>query len=151
MKTRTKYVLCILAGFAAGGISAFLYFRSLYIESLKTEIIDEIWALHRTAEEAYYNEPNEEAIPALNSSLLALESIRKSIASKNYTNFDFVAQTNSYCYSMMALEQAMIGNLYKKLGDSDKSKYHFDQAISLSVYIKSDLPVGIKTEEDCIK
>lgn len=151
MKTRTKYFLCLLIGFAAGGILSLVYFRALCFKVLKSEIINEIWALHRTAEDAYYDEPNEAAVSALNYSITTLKRIRQDIAERYYESFDFIAETNSYCYSMLALEHAMIGNLYKKLGDTEKSKYYFVRAISLSSYIKSDLPSNLKTEEDCIK
>jgi hypothetical protein len=151
MKTRTKYVLCIMAGFAAGGILSFAYSRWSFFDILKTEITNDIWTLHKTAADAYYDEPNKVAITALNYSITTLNNLRQSLKERYYGNANFTGKINSYFYPTLAAENAMIGNLYKKLGNAEKSKYYFDLAISLCRYIKSDVPINLKTEEDFIK
>ncbi len=151
MKTRTKYILCILAGFAAGGILSFAYSRWSYFHILSYELTNEIFTVHKTAEDAYYDEPNDAAITKLNYSISTLQNLKRDIAERYYNNRKFATEINTYLYSLLTLENAMVGNLFKKLGDGEKAKYYFDQAISFSGYISNDTPTQLMTEEDCMK
>jgi len=104
----------------------------------------EISKIGEAAEDAYYNQPNEVAVWALESYIKTLNEVKEERSHAGVENPYFILSPDID----LVFAYARLGKLYNQMGDAEKSRYHFEQAISHSKYTKFK---PLDTEEDCVK
>ena len=132
---------CLVVGFLAGGFVFMAYSMPSFAKTMfllqEGEVIKFSWA----AKDAYYNEPNQTAVWAWNYYIKAINEIAKERNPEGgKTNYFFIPYNQD-----LAFAHTRLGILYRKLGDVEKSKYHFDKALSLA---ETAGWKNIKTKED---
>lgn len=104
----------------------------------------EICEMEIAAVEAYYNEPNEVAIWALENYIKRLENVKKERSSSKAENpYLVLFPDNSLVFA-----RARLGQLYKKMNDIEKSKKNFE--IAMSDIEKAGIKVKIETKDELI-
>ena len=104
----------------------------------------EVLNIGKAAEDAYYNEPNEVAVWALENYIKTLNELKEERKPAKVKNPYFILTPDIDLF----LAHARLGKIYKQMGNDEKSRYNFEQAISLS---KNTGPKGLNTEDDCLK
>ena len=142
-----KTIIFTLLGFVIGlalGYIVTMAFAGYKIASVMFMLQEkEIIKMEEVAIQAYYNEPNEVAVWALENHIKTLNRLIEERSTADVENpYVFLTPIQS-----LAFAHTRIGELCKKMGDVEKSKYHFEQAI---VHIKNTNLKFIKTEEDLI-
>lgn len=137
-------VACLVVGFVLGGIISMAYMGHTISKAMFLLQEKEIFKMGEAAEEAYYNEPNEVAVWALENYIKTLNEVKEERAPAGVENPYFVLTPDSD----LVFTHLRLGKLYKKMGNEEKSRYHFEQAISQSKHTKIK---GLDTEEDCVK
>ncbi len=104
----------------------------------------ELVNIGEAAEDAYYNEPNEVAVWALENYIKTLNNLKEERKSINVKNPYFILSPDTD----LLFAHARLGKIYKQLGNDEKSQYHLEQAIS---YGKNSQCKSVNTQEDCLK
>jgi hypothetical protein len=86
------------------------------------EIID----MGQAAEDAYYNEPNEVAVWALTRYIKTFNELKEERRSAKVKNPYFMLAPGIDLF----IAHARLGKIYKQMGKAEKSKYHFEQAMT---------------------
>ena len=133
-------VISLLVGCGLGVVLTMIYAGHTLAAGMFLLQDREMCSMGAAAENAYYNEPNEVAVWAMSNYIKTLSRIKEERMSAEVENHYFVlSPVTDLVYAHMRL-----GNLYKKMGNTEKSRYHFEQAISLS-------KITLNAEEDCLK
>lgn len=103
----------------------------------------EIIEMEEVAVQAYYNEPNEVAVWALENHIKTLKRLKEERSSSDIENPYFILSPAQ----SLVFTHARLGQLYKKMSYIEKSKHNFEQAMS---NIENASLKVIKTEEDLI-
>jgi hypothetical protein len=104
----------------------------------------EILNIGEAAEDAYYNEPNEVAVWALENYIKTLNELKEERKPVKVKNPYFILTPDID----LLFAHARLGKIYKQMGNAEKSHYNFEQTIS---YSKNVGPKDLNTEEDCLK
>jgi hypothetical protein len=104
----------------------------------------EVVNIGQAAEDAYYNEPNEVAVWALENYIKTLNELKEERKPAEVKNPYFILTPDIDLF----FTHARLGKIYKQLGNDEKSLYHFEQAIS---YSKNTKLKSLNTQEDCLK
>jgi tetratricopeptide (TPR) repeat protein len=104
----------------------------------------ELVNIGEAAEDAYHNEPNQVGIWALENYIKTLNNLKEERKSINVKNPYFILSPDTD----LLFAHARLGKIYKQLGNDEKSRYHFEQAIS---YSKNTKCQSLNTQEDCEK
>jgi L-ribulose-5-phosphate 3-epimerase UlaE len=104
----------------------------------------EILNIGEAAEDAYYNEPNEVAVWALENYIKTLNELKEERKPAKVKNPYFILTPDID----LLFAHARSGKIYKQMGNDEKSQYHFEQAISHS---KNTRLKSLNTQEDCLK
>jgi len=104
----------------------------------------EIFKIGEAVEDAYYNEPNEVAVWALENYIKTLNNLKEERKPAKVKNPYFILSPDPD----LVLSHARLGKLYKQMGNTEKSHYNFEQTIS---YSKNAGPKGLNAEDDCLK
>jgi hypothetical protein len=143
-------VLCLVIGCILGAIPSIVYLGHK-VPKLATMMFmlqeKEISQMGIAAEDAYYNQPNEVAVWALESYIKTLNNLKQERSLTRIKNPYFILTPDTD----LVFAHARLGKLYKQMGDAEKSQYHFEQAISHSKYAKLKCFNPLNTEEDCVK
>ena len=142
-KTILFTVVGFVVGLAFGCLGAMAYYgystATFMLTSQEKEIIRFEWS----AEDAYYNQPTEVAIWALENLVSTLNSFKEE---RPFTEVEVPYFLLRPDHSLV-FSHARLGQLYKKLDNTEKYKYHFDLAMSLS---KENSFPSFDTEEELI-
>jgi len=136
--------LCLAIGCILGGILSTAYLGHKVATGMFMLQEKEIFEMGEAAEEAYYNHPNEVAVWALESYIKTLNKVKEERSPAEVENPYFILSPDTD----LVFAHARLGKLYKKMGNAEKSRYHFEQAISHSKYAKVK---WLNTEEDCVR
>lgn len=104
----------------------------------------EIFNIGQAAEDAYYNEPNQVAVWALENYIKTLNNLKEERKPATVKNPYFILTPDID----LLFAHARLGKIYKQMGNDEKSRYHFEQAISHS---KNTRLKSLNTQEDCEK
>jgi len=137
-------VLCLAIGCVLGVILSTVYFGHKLATGMFMLQEKEIFEMGETAEDAYYNQPNEVAVWALESYIKTLNKVKEERSHAGVENPYFILSPDTD----LVFAHARLGKLFKQMGDTEKSRYHFEQAISHSKYTKLKC---FNTEEDCVR
>lgn len=137
-------VLYLVIGCALGGILSMAYSGHTLATSMFMLQEKEIYKMGEAAEEAYYNQPNEVVVWALASYIKVLNELKEERSHAEVENPYFILSPDTD----LVFAHARLGRLYKQMGSAEKSRYHFEKAISHSKYTKFK---SINTEEDCVR
>ena len=119
-------LLGVVIGFAIGWFGASAHFGHSLVMFMLTSQEREIIEFGNSAVDAYYNHPTETATWALETHIATLNRVKQERASAEVENpYFFLLPDDSLISS-----HARLGQLYKKLNNAEKSKYHFEQAMS---------------------
>ena len=142
-----KTIIFTLLGFVIGlalGYIITMAFTGYKIASVMFILQEgEIIEMEEVAVQAYYNEPNEVAVWALENYIKTLNRLKEERSSAEFENlYIILIPSQSLMFS-----HARLGQLYKKLGNVEKSRYNFERAMS---YIGDGKLKVNKTEADLI-
>ena len=146
-KTILFTLLGLVIGIIIGGIGVVAYCGSGFEGLVKTMLMvqeKEIAEMKIDATKAYHEQPPEVAIWALENYIDNLNTLKEE-RTQNGTEAPYIFLTPD---RSLVFSHARLGQLYKKLDNAEKSKYHFAQAMSKSKEIK--LP-AFETEEKLIE
>ncbi len=104
----------------------------------------EILNIGQAAEDAYHNEPNQVAVWALENYIKTLNNLKEERKPAKVKNPYFILTPDID----LLFAHARLGKIYKQMGNDEKSRYHFEQAISHSKNTKFK---SLNTQEDCEK
>jgi hypothetical protein len=123
----TQMSLCLVAGFALGYIVSMA--NSGHKVAQGMFLLQEMEVIHmqEAAMQAYFNESNEVAVWALENCVETLNRLTDERSPADVENPFIMLVPDQF----FVLSHARLGLLYKKMGEVEKSKYNFDQAISL--------------------
>jgi hypothetical protein len=133
-------VLGFVIGCVLGVILSMTYFGRTFAIGMFTFQEKEIFNQGEAAEDAYYNEPNEVAVWALTTYIKTLNELIKERSPAKVKNPYLLLDPDIDLF----LAHARLGKIYKQMGKTEESKYHFEQAITHKK--RTDL-----TEEYCMK
>lgn len=138
-------VLCLVIGCILGGVLSMAYMGHNLAKGMFMLQEKEIFEMGEAAEDAYYSQPNEVAVWALESYIKTLNKVKEERSPAGIENpyFIFLSPDKDLVFA-----HARLGKLYKQMGNDEKSRYHFEQAISCSKLTSFEC---INTEEDCLK
>ena len=141
-------VLCLVIGCVLGGILSMAYLGHNLATGMFALQEKEIFNIGEAAKDAYYNEPNEVAVWALENYVKTLNELKKEHAPAKTKNSYYIPYYILSPDIDLVFAHIRLGKLYKQIGNAEKSRYHFEQAISYGKYtpLKS-----INTEEDCLR
>lgn len=137
-------VLCLVIGFVLGVILSMAYSGHKLATAMFMLQEKEIFKIGEAAEDAYYDQPNEVAVWALENYIKTLNEVKEERAHAGVENPYFILAPDID----LVFAHARLGKLYKQVGNAEKSRYHFEQAVSYSKYTKMK---GLDTEEDCVR
>ena len=137
-------VLCLAIGCGLGVFLSMVYTGRTLAMGMFMLQEKEIFNMGEAAENAYYNEPNEVAVWALSNYIKTLNELKEERRPAKVKNPYFLLSPDTD----LVFAYARLGKLYKQMGNTEKSQYYFEQAISLS---KNTGPKDLNTEEDCLK
>lgn len=124
-KTITLISVGVVFGVVAGYFGGMVLYRhsvaTFMLSSQEMEIIE----FEDCAVDAYYNEPTEAAVWAMETFIGTLNRLKEERSSSGGENYLFLRPDESLMCS-----HARLGQLYKKLNNSEKSTYHFEQAMA---------------------
>ena len=138
-------VLCLVTGCVLGTILSMAYFGHKLAAGMFMLQEKEICEMGETAVDACYNQPNEVAVWALESYIKTLNKVKEERSHARVENPYFMLSPDTE----LVFTHARLGKLYKQMGNAEKSRHHFEQAISLSKRAK--LKYLVNTEEDCVR
>ncbi len=137
-------VLRLVIGFVLGVILSMAYSGHTLATGMFMLQEKEIFKMGEAAEDAYYNQPNEVAAWALESYIKTLNEVKEEHSQARVENPYFILSPDTD----LVFAHARLGKLYKQIGNAEKSRYHFEQAIS---YSKQTKMTDLDTEENCAK
>ena len=142
-KTIIFTLLGLLVGLAIGFVVTLAFFGETEATGMLMIQEKELFEMEEAAIEAYHDQPNEVAIWALENYINALNRLIEERGIAEVENpYMFLVPVES-----LAFDHTRVGLLYRKMGNVEKSKYHFEQAM---LNIKKTNLKFIKTEEDLI-
>jgi hypothetical protein len=125
-------VVCLIIGFISGYIFVMAHEMPPIAKMMFMLQEKEIIEMEDAAKLAYHNESNEVAIWALENYIQTLDKVKKERSSTKAENpYVILLPTQSLVFA-----HTRLGQLYKNMGNTEKSKYHFEQAISYAKSIK---------------
>jgi tetratricopeptide (TPR) repeat protein len=136
-------ILCLAIGCGLGVVFSISYMGRTLAIGMFTLQEKEIFNMGEAAEDAYYNEPNEVAVWALLNYIKTLNELKEERRPAKVKSPYFVLSPDTD----LVFAHARLGKLYKQMGNTEKSQYHFEKAI---FYSKDAGPKSIKTQEDCL-
>ncbi|MHC4264657.1 MAG: hypothetical protein ACYSUK_01845 [Planctomycetota bacterium] len=138
--------LCLVVGFVIGCILTMAYTGHTMATTMFMLQEKEIFEMEEVAVQAYYNEPNEVAVWALENCISTLNRVKEE---RSIPEVEDPYHILSPIYSL-TICHAMLGQLYKKMGEPAKSQKNFEQAISYGrlVFLGIDFD---KREEALVK
>ncbi len=119
-------LLGVVIGFAVGWFGAMAHLGHNLAAFMVTSQEREIIEFENSAVDAYYNQPTEAATWALETYIATLNRVKEERASAEVEGPYFFLRPDDSLIS----SHARLGQLYKKLNNTEKSKYHFEQAMS---------------------
>lgn len=137
-------VLCLVIGCVLGVVLNTAYLGHKVARAMFLLQEKEIFKIGEAAEDAYYNQPNEVAVWALENYVKTLNDLKEERGHAGVENPYIILSPDTD----LVFAHARLGKLYKQMGNAEKSEYHFKQAISLSKNISL---ICINTEEDCLR
>ena len=142
-KTIIFTLLAFVIGLALGYIitTAFTGYKIASAMFMLQE--QEILEMEEVAVQAYYNEPNEVAVWALENHIKTLNRLKEERSPSDVENPYFILSPAQ----SLVCTHARLGQLYKKMGCVEKSKHNFEQAMS---NIENAKLKAIKTVEDLV-
>ena len=140
-------VLCLAIGCILGVILNMAYFGHKLATGMFMLQEKEICEMGGTAVDAYYNQPNEVAVWVLESYIKTLNKVKQERSLTRVENPYFILSPDTD----LVFAHARLGKLYKQMGNAEKSRYHFEQAISHSKHAESKCFNTLNTEEDCVR
>lgn len=142
-----KTIILTLLGFVVGLAIGCIATMTYYGHSLATFMLSsqerEIFEMEEASVKAYYDQPAEVAIWALENYISTLNRLKEERASAEVENPYFLLRPDH----SLIFSHARLGQLYKKLNNTEKHKYHLEQAMSKSKEI--NFP-SFDTEEQLI-
>ena len=127
-KTIIFTLLAIVIGCIIGFIGAMAYCGPGVATMMFTLQEMEISEFENSAVNAYYNQPAEVAIWALEKHICTLNRVKGERSSAKVENPFFMLTPNL----SLVFAHGRIANLYKKLNNPKKYKFHFDKAMAIS-------------------
>ena len=137
-------VLCLMLGCVLGGILIMAYSGHTLATGMFMLQEKEVFKIGEAAENAYYNQPNEVAVWALENYVKTLNELKEERNPAKVKNPYFILSPDTD----LVFAHLRLGKLYKQMGSDEKSRYNFEQAISLG---KNTRLKCINTEEDCLR
>ncbi len=137
-------ILGIVIGCVLGVVLSMAYWGRTIATGMFLLQEKEVLNIGKAAEDAYYNEPNEVAVWALENYIKILNNIKEERKSINVKNPYFILSPDTD----LLFAHARLGKIYKQMGNDEKSRYHLEQAIS---YSKNTPCKTVNTQEDCLK
>lgn len=137
-------VLGIVIGCILGAVLSMAYLGRTMATGMFSLQEKEIFNIGEAAEDAYYNEPNEVAVWALENYIKTLNNLKEERKSVSVKNPYFILTPNIDLF----FAHARLGKIYKQIGNDEKSRYHLEQAIP---YSKNSQCTFVNTQEDCLK
>jgi hypothetical protein len=137
-------ILGLVLGCVLGVFITMAYFGKTMATGMFMLQEKEISQIGEASEDAYHNQPSEVAVWALENYVKTLNELKEERSSLNVKNPYFILSPGTD----LVFAHARLGKLYKQLGNDEKCRYHFEQAISLS---KDTNLKHIDTEEDCLR
>ena len=142
-KTIIFTLLGLVIGLAIGFIMAIAFFGHTMASGMFMFQEKEVFAMEEAAIQAYYKEPSEVAVWALENYIKTLNRLEEERSSTEVENpYLLLSPAQSLIFT-----HARLGELYKKLGNVEKSRYNFERAMS---NIENPMLKVIKTEEDLV-
>ncbi len=141
-----KVVLVILyfaIGCISGGILSMAYLGHNLAKGMFMLQEKEIFEMGEAAEDAYYNQPSEVAVWALENYIKTLNKIKEERGHAGLENPYVILDPDTD----LVFAHARLGKLYRQMGNAERSEYNFKQAISCS---RDTCFKYISTEEDCL-
>jgi tetratricopeptide (TPR) repeat protein len=140
-------IMCLVIGFVLGAFLTMAHTGHKLATAMFMLEEKEICQIGIAAEDAYYNQPNVVAVWALENYIKALNEAKEERRPAKVKNPYFILSPDID----LVFTHARLGRLYKQMGNAEKSRYHFEQAISHSKYTKSKYFSPLNTEEDCVR
>ena len=137
-------ILCLVIGCILGGVLSMAYLGHNLATAMFMLQEKEIVEMGEAVEDAYYSQPNEVAVWALESYIKTLNKVKEERGHAGVEDPYLILSPDTD----LVFAHARLGKLYKQLGNDEKSQSNFEQAISLSKNTKLKC---INTEEDCLK
>jgi hypothetical protein len=137
-------VLGIVIGCVLGIVLSMAYMGRTLARGMFVLQEGEVIKIGEAAEDAYYNEPNEVAIWALENYIKTLNDLKEERKPVNVKNPYLILTPDID----LSFAHARLGKIYKQMGNDEKSRYNFEQAIS---YSKNTKLKSLNTQEDCEK
>ena len=137
-------VLCLAIGCVLGVVLSMAYSGHKLATVMFMLQEKEIFKMGEAAEDAYYNQPNEVAVWALENQIKRLNKVKEERSAAGVENPYFMLSPDTD----LVFAHLRLGKLYKQMGSDEKSRYNFEQAISLG---KNTRLKCINTEEDCLR
>lgn len=137
-------VLCLLIGCVLGSILSMAYLGRSISKGMFMLQEEEIFKIGEAAEEAYYNQPNEVAVWALENYVDTLNELKKERNPAGVKDCYFLLSPDTD----LVFAHSRLGKLYEQMGNAEKSSYHFEQAIACS---KNTPLKSINTKENCLR
>ena len=142
-KTIIFTLLAFVIGLALGYIITMAFTGYKIASAMFMLQEQEILEMEEVAVQAYYNEPNEVAVWALENHIKTLNRLKEERSSSDVENPYFIL----FPAQSLVCTHARLGQLYKKMSCVEKSKHNFEQAMS---NIENAKLKAIKTEEDLV-
>jgi len=136
------FVLGLILGVVFSAAIAILYYTPKLASSMFMLQEKEIVMQGETSYEAYLNDKPSIAIWAIRKHIDSLNRVKEELSSAETDNRYFMLSPDVDLF----FAHGRLGILYKKIGNDEKSKFHFKQAISH----KNTGKKKIETEEDLI-
>jgi tetratricopeptide (TPR) repeat protein len=137
-------ILCLVIGCILGGVLTMAYLGHNMAQAMFMLQEKEIFEMGEAAKDAYYNQPNEVAVWALENYIKILNELKEERSPAKVKNPYIILDPDTD----LVFTHARLGKLYEQMGNAEKSEYNFKQAISCS---KNTCFKCISTEEDCLK
>lgn len=137
-------ILCLVTGFILGYILTMANYGRKLATGMFMLQEKEICKMGVAAEDAYYSQPNEVAVWALENYIKTLNEVKEERSQTGVENPYFILSPDID----LVFAHARLGKLYKQMGDAENSRYYFEQAISHSKHTKMK---KLDTEEDCMR
>jgi hypothetical protein len=140
-------ILCLVIGCILGGVLSMAYMGHTLATGMFMLQEKEIGLFGEAAVDAYYNQPSEVAVWALETHIKMLNTVKEERSHAGVENPYFILSPDTD----LVFAHARLGKLYKQMGNAEKSEYHFKQAISLGKNTSKAMLKCPNTEEDCLR
>lgn len=127
-KTIILTLLGFVIGLAIGCIATMAFLGHKLASSMFVLQEKKFFEMEEASVKAYYDQPAEVAIWALENYISTLNKLKEERASAEVENPYFLLRPDH----SLVFSHARLGQLYKKLNNTEKHKYHLEQAMSKS-------------------